>query len=54
MAILSMQRATIIEMANSTKMVEHELPLARKYLIKYWDESNNKESIDELNDNDYK
>jgi hypothetical protein len=54
MAILSMWRTTIVEMANSAKMVEQKLPLAIKYLVKNWDETNNEESIDESNDDDYK
>jgi hypothetical protein len=49
-----MQRTTLTEMANLTKMVEQELSSAIKYLTKNRNETNNEEFVDESDDDDYK
>jgi alpha-N-acetylglucosamine transferase len=51
MAILSMPKATIIGMVNSTKMVEHELLATKRKLVKEQDEVESEELIKESNDN---
>ncbi len=54
MATLGMLRATIIEVVNLMKTMEQELPSIRRFLDKNQKESNSKESIKELSDNDHK
>ncbi len=53
MAIMSMPRAKIIEMANLTKMLEQELLATKRKLVKKQKEVESEELAKESNDNGY-
>jgi hypothetical protein len=48
MAIISMPRKTLVEVVESTIMIEEEMPIRNMYIMRYSQDSNN----DELEDFD--